>query len=99
MKCPNCSVEMTGMTLEGRMDKTIAFDMCSTCQAFWFDKYESLALANASAQYLVTLIQQASPSAKAATSETLHCPRCFETLVWTHDIQNDEKFRYWRCPR
>jgi len=90
---------MTAMTLDGRMDKTIAFDMCSSCQSFWFDKYESLALANASAQYLITLIQQSLTSGKATTSENLRCPRCFDNLVWTNDIQNDERFAYWRCPR
>ena len=81
------------------MGKILPIEMCRPCQSFWFDKYESLALANGSTQYLLTLIQGSLNTAKTTTSENLRCPRCSTRLVWTHDIQNDEKFAYWRCPQ
>jgi hypothetical protein len=90
---------MAAMKLEGRMGKTIDIDLCSACQTFWFDKYESLALSNASSQRLIALIQESAAAAKAGPSHAMRCPRCSVPLVWTHDIQNDEKFCYWRCTK
>ena len=48
MNCPNCAAEMTAMTLEAHLTAPVTLDVCKACQAFWFDKYESLKLAAAS---------------------------------------------------
>ena len=44
------------MTLEGHQGRPIAIDLCVECQAFWFDKYESLQLAPASTLRLLKTI-------------------------------------------
>lgn len=44
MKCPGCSSEMTAMTLDGYLATKVAIDVCATCQALWFDHFESLQL-------------------------------------------------------
>ena len=54
MHCPNCASPMTEMTLESHHGRGI--DLCGTCQAIWFDGYESLQLSSASVLKLFRLI-------------------------------------------
>src|SRR5262249_1887535 len=97
MKCPNCTVEMTGMTLDARVSAPVAIDVCTPCQSFWFDKYESIQLSPASTLKLIKLIGEQSSERKATLRESLHCPRCAGLLKFTHDLQRNTKFAYWRC--
>jgi DNA-directed RNA polymerase subunit RPC12/RpoP len=89
---------MTAMTLDGHGGTSIAIDGCTACQAFWFDKYESLQLAPASTLKLFSLIgeQKGPPTRRSAT--TIRCPRCSLRLLDTHDFQRTTPFRYQRCP-
>jgi hypothetical protein len=96
MKCPNCAADMKVMRLDSRMGTPVKIDLCAACQAFWFDKYESLALSYLSALKLVTLINEA-PSGKVTLSPELRCPRCATSLLFTHDLQGNTRFSYWRC--
>jgi ssDNA-binding Zn-finger/Zn-ribbon topoisomerase 1 len=97
MKCPNCAIDMTSMTLEGHLTAPINIDVCTACQAFWFDKYESLKLAPGSTLKLIKLIGEQSSKAKPPLSKNLRCPRCSAILRMTHDMQRNTKFAYWRC--
>jgi len=32
---------MTAMALDGHLGKQVTIDVCVSCQAFWFDQFES----------------------------------------------------------
>ena len=87
---------MTALSLEGHLGRTVAVDICDSCQALWFDKYESLQLSAASVLQLFRLIGQAS-GAKAASGRA-KCPRCDRPLRAMHDMQRSARFEYRGCP-
>jgi len=97
MKCPNCNAEMASMTLEAHLSSPVDIDICYACQAFWFDRYESLKLESGSAKRLKTLIEEKSSTAKPAIIASPRCPRCQSPLQFTHDLQANTRFSYWRC--
>lgn len=97
MNCPGCSAEMTSMKLDAHLSAPVDIDVCTRCQAFWFDKYESLKLSPGSTLKLIKLIGENSASAKAPVPAALQCPRCATALQFTHDMQRSTRFNYWRC--
>jgi Zn-finger nucleic acid-binding protein len=97
MNCPNCAKDMTTMTLERRMGGEVTIDVCKSCQAFWFDKYEDLQLSPGSTLQLMKSIGEQTQVRKAAEPQTLRCPRCRDDLAFTHDLQGNTRFTYWRC--
>jgi Zn-finger nucleic acid-binding protein len=97
MNCPNCAQDMTDMTLERRMGGEVAIDVCKGCQAFWFDKYESIQLSPGSTLQLMKFIGEQTQVGKAADPQALRCPRCADHLTFTHDFQGSTRFTYWRC--
>jgi DNA-directed RNA polymerase subunit RPC12/RpoP len=89
---------MTAMDLEGHAGAKVAIDVCSGCQAIWFDKFEDLQLSPGSTLKLFTLIGEQSAARRSmALSAVLRCPRCTSRLLPTHDRQRDTPFQYWRC--
>jgi hypothetical protein len=99
MNCPKCAKEMTSMTLERRMGGEVEIDVCKPCQAFWFDKHEDLQLSPGSTLQLMKFIGEQSRVRKAADADlqALRCPRCRDDLAFTHDLQRNTPFTYWRC--
>ena len=88
---------MTAMTLEGHQGRPIAIDLCVECQAFWFDRYESLQLAPASTlRLLKTIGERTTPGQTQLASA--RCPRCSDSLRPTQDMQRNTRFSYFRCP-
>jgi len=83
---------MTSMTLGAHLNAPIEIDLCAACQAFWFDKYESLKLAARSTLQLIKLIGENSAAGKPSVSRNLHCPRCDTRLLFTHDMQRSTTF-------
>ena len=61
---------MTEMSLEGHLGRGVAIDICATCQAIWFDGYESLQLSAASVLKLFRLIGDNGGKVKAPLSTT-----------------------------
>jgi endogenous inhibitor of DNA gyrase (YacG/DUF329 family) len=88
---------MTAMTLDGHSGTQAAIDVCTSCQAFWFDKFESLQLSAGSTLKLMKFIGEHSSPGKTALPGVLHCPRCATTLRLAHNIQRNTPFTYWRC--
>ncbi len=88
---------MTAMTLDAHLSTPIEIDLCSACQAFWFDKYESLKLSPASVLQLMKLIGDHAASGPLTVSNSLQCPRCSSHLLSTNDMQRTTHFSYWRC--
>jgi hypothetical protein len=79
------------------MGGEVTIDACTDCQAFWFDKYESLQLSPASTLKLMRFIGEQSRSGKAPDGHVVRCPRCTDHLAFTHDLQGSTRFTYWRC--
>jgi len=97
MNCPNCSAEMSSMSLEGHQGRPVAIDLCRSCKAFWFDKYENLQIAPASTLRLMKLIGELEPAGSVSFSASVRCPRCSDPLSATRDMVRNIYFSYWRC--
>jgi Zn-finger nucleic acid-binding protein len=98
MQCPNCSGEFHATTLAGHQGKTVGIDLCKSCQAFWFDKFESLQLAPGSTLQLMKMIGESGSPGPRQFKEAMSCPRCSESLRPTQDMQRNTRFSYFRCP-
>lgn len=88
---------MTTMTLEAHLSLPVKIDLCTDCQAFWFDKYESLKLSPASTLKLMKFIGEHTAAGKPLRVEELRCPRCNGPLRLTNDMQRATRFSYFRC--
>ncbi len=99
MNCPGCGSAMASMTLDARMSPSVEIDLCRSCQAFWFDRYESLKLSPGSTLKLMKFIGENATSGKALVSDRFQCPRCDGRLKLTHDLQRSTRFSYWRCEK
>ena len=97
MSCPSCGMPMTAMRLDAHLSVPVEIELCTTCQAFWFDKYESLKLSPASILHLMKLIGEHSSVRPGNVGNALKCPRCSENLRPTNDMQRTTRFSYWRC--
>jgi len=89
---------MAAHTLGGHLGRNVDIDACAGCQAFWFDRSESVQLSPASTLNLFTLIGEALSGRRGTVAAVLKCPRCRSRLLNTHDMQRNAPFRYWRCP-
>jgi len=100
MNCPGCGAAMSLIPLHDRSGVDFEADVCRTCQAFWFDRYENTRLSAGSTIRLFNLIAEQKSAAGAALREPLNCPRCRGHLTLTHDIQQrSTRFEYWKCTK
>jgi hypothetical protein len=99
MTCPGCNTAMTVLTLEARLGGPIEIDVCTGCQAFWFDLYESPQLAVGSTLKLMSFISEHPPQAAHRAWDKMKCPRCADLLGFSYDFQRNTRFSYWRCPK
>lgn len=90
---------MTALSLEGHLGRPVAINLCHTCQAFWFDGYESLQLAPASVLRLFREIGERAGAAATALSDTSRCPTCGQRLSLIKDQQRNTRFEYRGCPQ
>jgi len=89
---------MTDWTLGGRLGAQLIIDVCTPCQAFWFDQHKDLQLAPGSTLELMKYIGEHSSSPKPALSQALPCPRCGIGLTLAHNMARNVRFVYWQCP-
>jgi hypothetical protein len=82
-----------------RLNRPVVIDICHQCQAFWFDKRESVALTAAATLALFKLIGDRTSKPGAAVTDRLCCPRCRNPLRDTSDMQKTTRFRYLACPK
>ena len=99
MDCPNCTNEMTSMTVNGQLGRPLSFSVCVPCQSFWFEMFKALQLGPASTLQLMKFIGDNSLAAKPKSAALKRCPQCGDQLLLTHDWQRNTKFNYWRCPQ
>lgn len=89
---------MTDWTLGGRLGTQLLIDVCTACQAFWFDGHKDLQLSPGSTLQLMKYIGEHSSSPKPTLSPLLHCPRCGAGLTLAHNMARNVRFVYWVCP-
>lgn len=97
MKCPNCPAQMTDWTLGGQLGAQLTIDVCTPCQAFWFDEHKDLQLSPGSTLQLMKYIGEHSSSPKPSLSQALRCPRCESQLTLAHNMTRNVHFVYWQC--
>ncbi len=88
---------MTALKLGAHQGQSVAIDQCTPCQAFWFDKFESLQLAPAATLNLLQSIGEQKPTGHVSFSKDMRCPRCEVFLRPTQDMQRNTRFSYFRC--
>jgi hypothetical protein len=88
---------MVSLRLAGHHGVSIMIDVCAGCQAFWFDRHESLKLSAASTLQLMKFIGEHSSRDNGPHSKAPACPRCAGGLLLTNDLQRSTRFSYWRC--
>ena len=89
---------MTDWTLGGRLGAQLTIDVCTPCQAFWFDEHKDLQLSPAATLELMKYIGEHSGSPKPSLSPSLVCPRCGAALTLAHNMARSVRFVYWVCP-
>lgn len=89
---------MTDWTLGSSLGAQLTIDVCTPCQAFWFDEHKDLQLSPGSTLQLMKYIGEHSSSQKPALSPSLLCPRCGTTLTLAHNMARNVHFTYWQCP-
>jgi ribosomal protein S27AE len=97
MTCPNCGKEMTDWKLDGRLGTHVTVDVCTGCQAFWFDEHKILQLSPGSTLKLMKFIGEHSSTVKPTLPDVLRCPRCGGSLSLAHDLVRNMRFNYWGC--
>ena len=97
MNCPSCSANMMPLELGARLGTTLDIDLCLSCRAIWFDRYEDLQMSPAATLKVFGVISEQSSAAAAPLTGVLRCPRCQGRLLFIHDIQRTTPFKYWRC--
>jgi hypothetical protein len=97
MVCPNCRGAMEPLELDGHLGRKVSIDLCHDCQAFWFDKYESLQLSAPAVLQLFRIIGKAG-GVKTGLSQDMTCVRCPRKLRLVKDMQRATRFEYRGCP-
>ncbi len=98
MICPNCAQPMTDWKLTGHLGVQLTVDVCTPCQAFWFERHEDLGLTPASTLQLMKYIGDHSFTPKPALPDRLMCPHCGFGLTLAHNMARNVRFVYWQCP-
>ena len=90
---------MRALALPRKPLGTVTVDLCGTCQAIWFDAFESVQLTPGAVIALFAAIREARPALGRPLPQHASCPRCGNALALTHDQTNAAHFSYFRCPR
>jgi hypothetical protein len=89
---------MQEQTLDGHVGRSVTIDVCLSCQSFWFDARESLALSPGGTLALFRLIGDHTGKRSFSNADLAKCPRCNARLRLTQDMQRTTRFSYLRCP-
>jgi hypothetical protein len=89
---------MQEQTLDGHVGRSVTIDVCLSCQSFWFDSRESLALSPGGTLALFRLIGDHTGKRSFSNADLAKCPRCNARLRLTQDMQRTTRFSYLRCP-
>lgn len=83
---------------EARAGGTAALDLCPACRVIWFDWGEANQLAPRSViDLFVIIFRQQQDEHRRPLAGKLACPRCHDALLFTHDVNKNGRFTYFRC--
>ena len=88
---------MTDMEQYSRLGSSVELDVCTVCQAFWFDRFKNLQLSPGAILNLMKFISEHPPVDTITLSQNMPCPYCGDQLTLVNDMQRATRFRYWRC--
>ncbi|MBS1159819.1 MAG: hypothetical protein H6R15_2238 [Proteobacteria bacterium] len=88
---------MLQQRFERKLQGEVEIDLCFSCQAIWFDDFESVQLTPGGIIELFKLIHQHGGDLRQPLREVLTCPRCREKLLHGLDIAKGGRFNYHRC--
>jgi uncharacterized protein YbaR (Trm112 family) len=89
---------MARRAFERHYGTPVPIDICQGCGAFWFDRWEDLALTPGSVLDLFVVMNDSPPARRNPLGSNLACPICRARLALTRDMQRATRFEYWRCP-
>lgn len=95
--CPSCRATMLRLNLDGRLQNSVALDLCFVCQGIWFDAHESAQITPGGIIDLFRLIHEHREELRQSLAGRLRCPRCRDDLQHSLDIGKSGKFNYYRC--
>jgi hypothetical protein len=95
--CPGCGTTMQPQRLPRKPLGTVTVDLCVSCQALWFDAFESVQLTPGATLELFETIRKSTPASSGSLPARMPCPRCTQSLEITHDLQRTTRFTYYRC--
>jgi Zn-finger nucleic acid-binding protein len=98
VECPRCGASMHQETFEGHLSRSVVIDICHSCQCFWFDARESVALTPGSTLALFRVIGEKLSRSQHSNADLAKCPRCKGRLRRTQDMQRATRFEYLNCP-
>jgi len=76
----------------------IVLDLCFSCQAIWFDEFESAQITPGGIVELFKLIHEHRDAQRLPLRDPLTCPRCNEKLLHGLDVaRHGGQFNYDRC--
>jgi hypothetical protein len=87
---------MASLAFARTLGGEVCLDLCWTCQAIWFDAYESVQLAPAGVVALFRAIHE-NRVATQPVAEVMRCPRCTRRLAIGQDMTKSGHFVYYRC--
>jgi Zn-finger nucleic acid-binding protein len=98
VECPRCAASMQEETFDGHLGRSVVIDICHSCQSFWFDSRESVALTPGSTLALFRIIGEKLAKQQHVNADLAKCPRCKGRLRRTQDMQRNTRFEYLNCP-
>lgn len=96
--CPSCGQAMQPESYARKAAGAIELDFCYSCQAIWFDQYESAQLTPGAVMKLFGAIHERRDAQPRPLADVCRCPVCRRALALTHDIQRSNRITYYRCP-
>ena len=88
---------MSHRAFERRPHGRVELDLCHSCQAIWFDQYESAQLTPGAVIELFREIHEHHDKPMRPLGDLKRCPVCRSSLQLTHDVQRTNRIVYYRC--
>lgn len=98
LACPVCRNAMQALRLPRLPHGELTLDLCLSCEAIWFDEFESAQIAPAGVLDLFHHLHAQRDPLRQSWPERLHCPRCAERMLHGLDRTKHGHFSYFRCP-
>ncbi|MBV8503342.1 MAG: hypothetical protein JO006_16685 [Paucibacter sp.] len=99
LSCPQCSVVMEALPLEGHYGQPVHTDLCARCNLIWLDELEAVNLSGLGWVTLLRRMRLAQQEPTGPQAAGLDCPRCGMQLKPIHNLTSMGRFGELECPR